>query len=243
MSSMPRDLLNYERIEPPRFKKEYEGQLLRILEMPQSRAYDLEKREYVLQPDPLMPNNTVFSIRRRYTSGDKQATLICGWPCPCCGHTHEREFPESMLAEGKAEFVKQSGYAPGPATILYLASPYTHDDPAVMQQRWLDASAAAAWLMSLGFIVFSPISMGHPVGIMGQGRIGHDFQAWEAQSFAMLDACTHLVANKIDGWNRSTGVRAEINRCRHRGKPVWSLVRQGDGYRLIYSLKNNGEAA
>lgn len=174
MSSAPRDLLSYERIDPPRYKKEYEGQLLRILEQPQRADWNYEGGSYEksFKPDRLIPDNTVFTIRRRYTYGEKQAALICCWPCPCCGHTHEREIQETMLAEGKAEFVKESGPAPAPGVILYLASPYTHEDPAVMRQRWLDVSAAAAWLMAQGFVVFAPVSMGHPIGIMAQAVLG-----------------------------------------------------------------------
>ena len=242
---MPSSLINYERIEPPRFKKDYEGQLLRVLEMPQMPYYSNDSKLKLLsRPDPLTPDGTVFTIRRRYTCGDKQAALICNWPCPCCGHTHEREIREALLAEGKAEFVKESGFAPSPGIILYLASPYTHDDAAVMQQRWLDACTASAWLIGRGFVVFSPISMGHPIGIMGQGTIGHDFSAWAANSYAMLDASTHLVVNQISGWNLSSGVRAEIERSRHFGKPIWALVRQDDTYCLINDPTfEDGEAA
>lgn len=243
---MPSSLINYERIDPPRFKKDYEGQLLRVLEMPQMPYYSNDSKLKLLsRPDPLTPDGTVFTIRRRYTCGDKQAALICSWPCPCCGHTHEREIREALLAEGKAEFVKESGVAPNPGIILYLASPYTHDDAAVMQQRWLDACTSSAWLIGRGFVVFSPISMGHPIGIMSQGAIGHDFSAWAANSYAMLEASTHLVVNQIPGWNLSTGVRAEIERSRQSGTPIWALVREYDTYRLVTdpTFEDGGEEA
>jgi hypothetical protein len=41
--------------------------------------------------------------------------------------------------------------------MIYLASPFTHDDPAVRQQRFEAACRAAAILISQGKTVFSPI--------------------------------------------------------------------------------------
>ena len=49
--------------------------------------------------------------------------------------------------------------------MIYLASPYSHPDPAVMEQRFETACRVAGWLMARGEIVFCPIAMSHSVAV------------------------------------------------------------------------------
>ena len=49
------------------------------------------------------------------------------------------------------------------ATIIYLAAPYSHPDPGVRERRFRAINRAAAALIAEGRIVFSPISMSHPI--------------------------------------------------------------------------------
>lgn len=48
--------------------------------------------------------------------------------------------------------------------MIYLASPYSHPDPAVEELRFEAACEAACKLMQQGHHVFSPIAHTHPVG-------------------------------------------------------------------------------
>ena len=156
MSAVPLDLRAWKRVDPPKFKKDYPGKMLRIREQILFKTWEYKAHEYVEKADPLLPLGAVVALRTRYTNGinadgEKQAVLVCDWLCPCCGHAHERNLPESLLADGKIEFVEEeSGLDKTAKPVIYLASPYSHPDPAVRQARWLAACEAAAWIMGQG---------------------------------------------------------------------------------------------
>ena len=101
--------------------------------------------------------------------------------------------------------------------MIYLASPFTHDDPAVRQQRYEAACRAAAALISQGQIVFSPIS--HSYGISADG-LPPDWHFWEKHDRRYLEVCDELAVLMLDGWQESVGVQAEIAIAREYGKPI-----------------------
>lgn len=91
----------------------------------------------------------------------------------------------------------------------YLASPYTHPDPAVMQQRFEAAEAKTAELTALGMVVYSPIVHFHALAL--KYKLPTKFEFWRDINYAMLDAADGLFVLTIDGWQESTGVMAEID--------------------------------
>ncbi len=243
---IPRDLRSYKTIPPPKLKKDYGGQLLRVRDMPPVRRYEgAADRGFkmVEGPDPLVPNNAVLYLHRRDTNGvTSKPQFSCRWLCPCCNHEHERIIPESFLAEGKAEFVEEDPFPDSTANpLIYLASPYSHDDEKIRNARWLAACDAAAWLMakgdeffSPGYAVFSPIAMGHPISWLGQDSgLGSDWQTWEPVNAAILNACTHVIILRLEGLEHSQGVKAEVDFARKKGLPIWGMYKTADGsYRV-----------
>jgi nucleoside 2-deoxyribosyltransferase len=101
--------------------------------------------------------------------------------------------------------------------MIYLASPYSHSDPAVREQRFRAVCQAAARLMRNGEIVFSPIAHGHPIALHG---LPNDWRFWEWHDREQLLRCDELVVLTIDGWRESEGVQAEIRIAAELGKPV-----------------------
>ena len=101
--------------------------------------------------------------------------------------------------------------------MIYIASPYSHPDPAVRETRFQAACRAAAELMRRGKIVFSPISHSHGITQYGLPK---DWQFWEACDRAHLERCDEVVVLMLDGWRESVGVKAEIGIARELGKPV-----------------------
>jgi nucleoside 2-deoxyribosyltransferase len=101
--------------------------------------------------------------------------------------------------------------------MIYLASPYSHADPAVREARYQAACRATAALLKAGLVVFSPIVHSHPLVAFALPT-GWDF--WERIDRAYLARCDELVVLTLDGWRESTGVRAEIALARALGKPV-----------------------
>lgn len=102
--------------------------------------------------------------------------------------------------------------------MIYLASPYTHDDPNVKVRRFELASKAAAVLMQRGEIVFSPIAMTHPMAIYGGLSGAWDF--WKRFDTAFVKACEELWVLQLAGWDKSVGVSAEIVLACEMGRPI-----------------------
>lgn len=105
--------------------------------------------------------------------------------------------------------------------MIYLASPYSHPDPAIRQQRYEAVCIAAAALMRNGVYVFSPIAHSH--GIAAHG-LGLDWAAWAKYDRDMLGRCDALWVLILDGWDASTGIAGEIEIAAEFVKPVRYLT-------------------
>jgi nucleoside 2-deoxyribosyltransferase len=108
--------------------------------------------------------------------------------------------------------------------ILYLACPYTDPDHLVRQERFNLATRAAASLIAKGHIVFSPITMTHPIDIVMAGEwntLGSDF--WVRFDQAFMERCDEFVLLTIDGWQNSSGIQRELEYFSAAGKPLWKL--------------------
>jgi len=101
--------------------------------------------------------------------------------------------------------------------MIYLASPYTHPDPAVREARYQAACRAAAELMRRGKIVFAPIAHSHGITQCG---LPSDWTYWQACDRKHLENCDEVVVLMLEGWEESVGVHAEIRIARELGKPV-----------------------
>jgi hypothetical protein len=93
-------------------------------------------------------------------------------------------------------------------SLVYLASPYSHDDSSVRQERFQAACRAAAHLVRAGLHVFSPIAHSHPIALAGGLPTGWEY--WEAYDEAVLSTCRALAVLELDGWRDSRGVQGEV---------------------------------
>lgn len=102
--------------------------------------------------------------------------------------------------------------------MIYLASPYSHEDPAVREQRYREAAAYVAASIHEGLAVFSPIVYTHN----WYEEHGFGFEAWQWITFNehMMKACDRIVVLRSEGFEKSTGVRAEIRYFVDRGISV-----------------------
>src|SRR5690349_11992722 len=108
--------------------------------------------------------------------------------------------------------------------ITYLACPYTHDDETVRFNRCCWADKTMAYLVWQGRTVFSPISMSHEANniLEGCGIIkGSDF--WVDFDESFMAHCHDCVVLTIDGWDRSYGVKREIQFFQMLGRDVTYL--------------------
>jgi len=102
--------------------------------------------------------------------------------------------------------------------LVYLATPYSHDDPDVRQRRFEIVNRVAAKLMRDGVHIYSPISHTHPIAMAGDLPKGWDF--WEKYDRVVLAACVKVIVLRQKGWDQSTGVAAEIAIAKEMGLPV-----------------------
>jgi hypothetical protein len=223
----------WRRVPPPKYKKDWPGKRV-VVRAPTERVY--AEGKLVTRPDKLLGKGAALTVSQRYPlpvrDGGKDACLVCLWTCPCCGRSHKREYLESGLDAGDFFFAEDAGPAPEPH-VAYLAAPYSHPDPAVRQERWLEASRAAALLMTQGMTVLSPLSMGHPIGVVGKPLgMPTDFEAWAATSLTLLRAAQALFVLALEGWRESEGVAAELGAAREWGKRVIHLHPAGP-YRYV----------
>lgn len=107
------------------------------------------------------------------------------------------------------------------AKIIYLACPYTHIDKKVREMRFNAATRAAAHLIKSGRIVFSPITMTHPIDVVlatEDATLGSDY--WVDFDEAFMEFCSEMIILNIDGWNTSSGIKREILYFQSKGKPI-----------------------
>ena len=105
--------------------------------------------------------------------------------------------------------------------MIYLASPYSHPDPAVREQRFRAACRVVAALLRAGHVVFSPIVHCH---VLVEHGLPTDWAFWRHVDREHLKRCDEVVVLMLDGWNRSVGVRVEIRIAQELGKPVGYLA-------------------
>ncbi|MBR0852135.1 DUF1937 family protein [Bradyrhizobium diazoefficiens] len=105
--------------------------------------------------------------------------------------------------------------------LIYLACPYTHRDASVRLYRFEQATKAAAALIGQGHIVFSPITMTHPIDIEMAGAdntLGSDF--WVTFDEAFMDRCDVFALLPLEGWQESGGIKRELAYFEAQGKPL-----------------------
>ena len=90
---------------------------------------------------------------------------------------------------------------------IYLAAPYMHRAPLIMEIRAKKVDQKAAELMEAGYRVFSPLS--HSVPISRYCTVDQDHDFWMQQDLWILKVCDELHILCLDGWERSVGVRIE----------------------------------
>lgn len=103
--------------------------------------------------------------------------------------------------------------------IVYLCAPYTNKDKRIRIQRVRAVNRKAAELMDQGHIVFSPISHSHPISRYTNAD-SCDSGYWTRQDLAFLPACDEVWVYRLQGWDKSRGIKIETEEAERLGKPV-----------------------
>lgn len=107
--------------------------------------------------------------------------------------------------------------------LYYVASPYTSSDPAIAKERCQLAVKAAKVITRLGYAAFVPIAYNAPWSGDPDYQVDTTWQFWESIDLPFLDRCAALILLEIPGWEKSTGVNAELDYCKEMGIPVMSF--------------------
>lgn len=102
--------------------------------------------------------------------------------------------------------------------LVYLASPYSHTDPAVREARAKQASCLAAALIRQGYHVLCPIGFFHYIHLCGELVADWDF--WSKLDCDILCRCDQLWIITMQGWRASGGIAAELKFARFLGLPI-----------------------
>ena len=116
---------------------------------------------------------------------------------------------------------------PTTRSLIYLASPYTHPDPEVREQRFEAVTRHAAELVVMGQPVFSPITHTHlMVKVYG---LKIDWETWWPMNKAFMDSSKAVIILKLDGWDESMGVAKEEMYANENNIPIKYRDDHGDG--------------
>lgn len=73
-------------------------------------------------------------------------------------------------------------------------------------------------MLRRGLVVYSPIVHNHPIAELID--LPKDWAFWEKIDITMLAKCDMLYVLKINGWEKSRGVAAEIKFAMNRNIPI-----------------------
>ena len=102
--------------------------------------------------------------------------------------------------------------------MIYLASPYSHPDPAVVEARYRAVLLAVGRMTARGHHVYSPIVHYHEVAKLMDLPTSAEF--WAKINHATIDLCEYVLVLRTGGWIRSDGVLDEISYAKKKGIQV-----------------------
>jgi hypothetical protein len=103
-------------------------------------------------------------------------------------------------------------------SFIYIASPYSHPDDNVKQARYEMIRSYVADCLVKGEIVYSPINDNHPVAKY-HGMPTH-WEFWARLDKAFINASSKVRVYQMEGWDKSVGVKAEVEYAKSLGKEV-----------------------
>ena len=108
---------------------------------------------------------------------------------------------------------------------IYLAVPYTAcltgdelRDLNLMTERFDSAARKTGELLNQGHIVLCPIVLYLPVAEVCD--LPRDWEFWGNIDEALVEWCDELWVYMLDGWDQSTGIRAEVEKAEQMSIPV-----------------------
>jgi hypothetical protein len=112
---------------------------------------------------------------------------------------------------------------------VFVSSPYTHQSPAVMEDRARAAGDACAWLARQGLLPMSPIAHWHLIA--GRHLLPTNAAAWADWNRQWVRAADAVIYLHLHGWEDSQGMAME--RTWAAGKPQAAIEPHMGGFRWV----------
>lgn len=106
--------------------------------------------------------------------------------------------------------------------LIYLAGPYSAEDPELVEERALIHIKTAALIIEQGYMCFSPIAHSHPIWLVSN-NLPKDAGFWGRYNEEWLSHCKHLLVLLLMGWEESKGTRMEMLLARRTDKPIYMI--------------------
>ncbi len=102
--------------------------------------------------------------------------------------------------------------------LIYLASPYSSKSQKEMIYRLERVQCVLAEFLSRGLYVYSPIA--HAAPVAKKFNLPKDFSFWKSFDCAMILRLDLFWVLKLEGWQESVGVQAEILWAKSNHRPI-----------------------
>lgn len=103
---------------------------------------------------------------------------------------------------------------------IYVASPYSHKNPAIEEERFKTAQKFIAEMQSANSkdLYYSPIVYFHPLKV--KFNLPGTFESHREVDLDTIRICDKLLILTMPGWADSVGVTEEIEFARSLNKPI-----------------------
>jgi predicted membrane-bound dolichyl-phosphate-mannose-protein mannosyltransferase len=120
--------------------------------------------------------------------------------------------------------------------LIYLASPHSHEDYMVMQNRYEKARDAVAILQRENIMVLSPICHSHPPQMVNKD-IKANYESYREFDEKLIYVSDELWVLIIEGWNHSYGIMHEVRYADSLNKVI-KVVRINYSSRSLISIED-----
>lgn len=101
--------------------------------------------------------------------------------------------------------------------LIYLAAPYSHSDPAEIENRMAQFRLIDQQFTREGKLTVSPL---YKHWIINDTDIPNDWNYWGEYSDTLLSGCDTMFVIMFDGWKDSVGIRKELELSAYYGIEV-----------------------
>lgn len=106
--------------------------------------------------------------------------------------------------------------------MIYLASPFSHDNKDVVASRVDAACRMTARLIKAGWKVYSPIA--YTYSLCAFDVLPESADWWRPLNDHVQRLCDELWVLKLDGWDTSKGIAHEIRLALDAGQPIVTIT-------------------